>query len=534
MIARPPYGITKPPFGMARIDWKHRFVQKHLMSVLFHGQGPLHDIGAGNSGPVIYASKNNVSAFGASNNNPPLCHLLSAVTDAEYISNNEGVGLHLDLGEVLSLCTDSIFSTTQATICIIRRKTDAVNRNSALFSNGFNGAPDLFLVTCPWGDGSVNFQFGLFTVTVTGLSFSTLIPERWIFTAGPNGSSIWQNGIKVGSQSSAVSRTSNNTTVSLNFSFNASGGIGSDNQDFNFFMALDEQWPDEICRWWSAEPYAHLYPDSNRNLVGEYTESPVPPQWRSALVHVGADSSLWETIGTNSSGITDFNVDGLEFGSSLSRSGNVTKWLAFKNEGEISVASVTPTANAGPDQVVTVFSANLDGTATAGNYPCAVLEYFWSQISGPFGAIYNPAIIDPTVIFSQSGVYVFQLEVSNGAEVATDTVQITVGCDSPVSVNAGPDQEVLLGTVVQLNGTIVTVDTVTQLWTKISGPGIVTFNDDELVDPTASFSAAGVYVLSLMVTSSCAEVEDFVTITILGGDTGYCVLPSADPTFDCE
>lgn len=74
----------------------------------------------------------------------------------------------------------------------------------------------------------------------------------------------------------------------------------------------------------------------------------------------------------------------------------------------------------------------------------------------------------------------------------------------------------------------------TYLWTKVSGPGTVTFSDATILDPTVSFSAAGVYVLRLSVTSECQVMSDDVTITILGGDSGNCVLPSPDPTFDCE
>lgn len=179
-------------------------------------------------------------------------------------------------------------------------------------------------------------------------------------------------------------------------------------------------------------------------------------QWRSALVHSATDSSIWDTVVTNTTGITAFTVDGLSFGSSLSNAGDVTKWLAFKDEGEITIGSLTPTADAGPDQAVTEYEADLNGTAGAGNYPCASLTYLWELQSGPSGSVIaSPTAIDTAVTFIQSGVYVFILSVNNGAEIATDTVQITVSCGRPVSVSAGPDQIVLLGTVVQLDGTVV-------------------------------------------------------------------------------
>lgn len=74
---------------------------------------------------------------------------------------------------------------------------------------------------------------------------------------------------------------------------------------------------------------------------------------------------------------------------------------------------------------------------------------------------------------------------------------------------------------------------ITYLWTKVSGPGTVVFADATALNSTVTFSAVGVYVLRLSATSSCQTMTDDVTITVLGGETGNCVLPSADPVFSC-
>lgn len=75
---------------------------------------------------------------------------------------------------------------------------------------------------------------------------------------------------------------------------------------------------------------------------------------------------------------------------------------------------------------------------------------------------------------------------------------------------------------------------ISYLWTKISGPGTVVFSDNTILDPTVTFSEAGIYVLRLTAISACATLTDDVTITVLGGDSGDCVLPGTNPTFDCE
>src|SRR3989442_9064064 len=68
-------------------------------------------------------------------------------------------------------------------------------------------------------------------------------------------------------------------------------------------------------------------------------------------------------------------------------------------------------------------------------------------------------------------------------------------------VNAGPDQITTVGAPVLLAGTVtddgVTGMPVTTGWSKTSGPGTVTFFNANAANTTATFSAAGTYVLTL-------------------------------------
>ena len=94
------------------------------------------------------------------------------------------------------------------------------------------------------------------------------------------------------------------------------------------------------------------------------------------------------------------------------------------------------------------------------------------------------------------------------------------------NVNAGSDDEITLPASASLDGTV-TDDglpdppaAVTVTWTKQSGPGTVTFGDDESVDTTASFSAAGTYVLRLTADDNDLNAYDDVTITVNAAQGG--------------
>jgi len=93
-------------------------------------------------------------------------------------------------------------------------------------------------------------------------------------------------------------------------------------------------------------------------------------------------------------------------------------------------------------------------------------------------------------------------------------------------VNAGPDQSVSMPGGVNLPGTA-TDDglpnppaTLTLLWSKVSGPGTVTFSDPSSASTSALFSTAGTYVLRLSANDGETTSSDDVTVSAsLGGNT---------------
>ncbi len=151
---------------------------------------------------------------------------------------------------------------TAGTVCVIRRKLDTTARNASLFGYDGGSADTLLSGLVPYGDGTVYWDFGNFAtnrLTVAGLTFTTSI-ERWVFTGGPQGSTIWRNGLKLASQGTAVTRSPVGTAFEIN-----KGSVGSDVQEISLFQMIDQQWSDQLCRWWSAEPYAALYSEVQRS-----------------------------------------------------------------------------------------------------------------------------------------------------------------------------------------------------------------------------------------------------------------------------
>ena len=87
-------------------------------------------------------------------------------------------------------------------------------------------------------------------------------------------------------------------------------------------------------------------------------------------------------------------------------------------------------------------------------------------------------------------------------------------------VNAGSDQTVTLPNSANLAGTA-TDDglpnppgTLSTTWSKASGPGTVTFGDPSALSTTATFSAAGPYVLRLTADDSALQTSDDLTVTV--------------------
>ncbi|HET7542468.1 MAG TPA: hypothetical protein VFK05_21510 [Polyangiaceae bacterium] len=208
------------------------------------------------------------------------------------------------------------------------------------------------------------------------------------------------------------------------------------------------------------------------------------------------------------------------------------------------VVNQPPSVNAGPDQTITLpGAANLSGTASDDGLPNppATLTTTWSKVSGPgtvsFG---NASAKVTTATFSVAGSYTLRLTASDSALSSTDDIVVTVN-PAPVNqapvVNAGPDQAVTLPAVANLSGTASDDGlpnppaTLTTTWSKVTGPGTVTFGNASAKVTTATFSAAGSYTLRLSASDSALTSTDDIVVTVsAAGGTGPCANLCTNPT----
>ena len=292
------------------------------------------------------------------------------------------------------------------------------------------------------------------------------------------------------------------------------------------------------------------------------------------VADAGSDqtANVGETVSLNGSGSSDPDGTGLTYswsfqsrptGSSATLSGATTATPSFTPDvGGEYVARLTvsdgsasdsddvtidvngpPTANAGPDQAANVGEVvQLDGTGSTDPNGDA-LSYSWSFQTRPGGsqaALQNANTATPTFTPDVGGTYMVSLVVSDGSlSSALDLVIITV--NTPPVADAGPDQQVGGGDLVQLDGTgSEDPDGVAALW---SGTGIgggpdtgadaatraLTYlwsfesvpngSQAQLSNPTSatpSFTAdvEGTYVVRLVVSDGMASSQpDYVTVT---------------------
>ena len=173
----------------------------------------------------------------------------------------------------------------------------------------------------------------------------------------------------------------------------------------------------------------------------------------------------------------------------------------------ISTGNSRPVANAGPDQTVPVGTdASLDGSAStdADGDP---LTFSWSLISSPAGSgavITNATAVRPSLRITVPGQYVVQLIVNDGqVNSFPDTIVINTSNSLPIA-NAGPDQTVVVGQTVQLDGSgssDADGDPLTFAWSLVSRPvgSVATLSSATVVKPTFVADVSGTYVVQLIV-----------------------------------
>jgi hypothetical protein len=203
--------------------------------------------------------------------------------------------------------------------------------------------------------------------------------------------------------------------------------------------------------------------------------------------------------------------------------------LAFSaNDGDVAtddlieiVVNEAPKVVVGPAKTVDINQTfPLTGTVTDDDRPTpANLTVTWSKVSGPGNVTFaNPNAANTTATITQGGQYVLRLTANDGHTTTSATINITVNTpNNPPVVSAGVNLTVTTSAPVNLDGTVtddgIPTSVITTTWNKVSGPGTVTFGNPNAVDTTASFSAAGVYVLRL--TADDGQLDASATVRLV-------------------
>ncbi|NND36129.1 MAG: hypothetical protein HKN81_03245 [Gammaproteobacteria bacterium] len=182
-----------------------------------------------------------------------------------------------------------------------------------------------------------------------------------------------------------------------------------------------------------------------------------------------------------------------------------------------------PVADAGTDQIVeNEFTVQLDGSRSS-DVEGDALSFRWSFQSQPPGSdpsLSDPTIVNPALLVTRGGVYEIQLIVNDGRQdSAPDSVRIEVTLPNSAPVaDAGPDQTIVVGAVVTLDGTEssdIDGDPLTYSWSLTTVPigSAAALSDATALMPTFTADAPGSYIAELIVNDG--EIDsgaDSVTI----------------------
>ncbi len=181
-----------------------------------------------------------------------------------------------------------------------------------------------------------------------------------------------------------------------------------------------------------------------------------------------------------------------------------------------------PIVNAGPDQnVLSGTQVFLSGTGSDDDGDLLTFNWvFTSMPSGSGATLSDPDIANPSFTVDLDGVYVLTLTGNDGtATSAADSISVTADSQNSVpTANAGPDQNIVLGSLVSMsgNGTDADGDLLTFTWSFSSKPAgsVATLTGATTATPNFTADLEGSYVLSLICNDGTVDsLADSITIT---------------------
>jgi hypothetical protein len=246
----------------------------------------------------------------------------------------------------------------------------------------------------------------------------------------------------------------------------------------------------------------------------------------TAWIQAGFNDSLWAS-GPAPLGYGDANgqlpATTVSYGPDINNK-YITTYFRQKFSIPSAAAPTNLVVNVQRDDGVMVY---LNGTPIfTNNMPASPFTYLTPApvaVGGTDETTFYPQAVDPSLLVN--GVNVLAAEVHQSGGTSSDIIfdlfltGDTFAVNAGPTVNAGTDQTVTLPAAASLSGTVhddglpVPPGLLNLAWSKISGPGTVTFANAAAPNTSASFGAAGTYVLRLTVNDSVAVGTDDVSIT---------------------
>lgn len=177
------------------------------------------------------------------------------------------------------------------TVVLGYRKQDTTNRNSSAFGVASSSLSNRAGALIPFGDGTVYWDFGGATSGTTRLTVASLTfgNDLWVFTTGPRGMEIWQNGVRRANNGVNPSRTIGGVNFCLGISGQTEGTGGqSDLADYWYMATYRRQLDVTEILDISANPYIIVSrPTIIYSLMVDPSALPPPPTGGGHLQFLG-------------------------------------------------------------------------------------------------------------------------------------------------------------------------------------------------------------------------------------------------------
>lgn len=172
--------------------------------------------------------------------------------------------------------TDVPLPTASACSIVLHyRKTDTTNRNTLAFGTGpANNVSDYLLAKIPDNTGAVLWYYGGAVAGTTLLSIGglTVTDNVWVFTVGPRGMEIWQDGIRRASNAATPTRT--NSSGQFWGLFGGLGVLASDAAESGCVLVYDRQLEVAEIAALSIDPWTPFRPARRAVALGNGAVAP--------------------------------------------------------------------------------------------------------------------------------------------------------------------------------------------------------------------------------------------------------------------